>query len=575
MKKSKLDLTFREADFDVNVRKDGETEVSEIRVSVSSELPYPRELWDAEKRAYVRGYEVLGHGDGEIDFGRMKDGLVIQDTHWGDQVGLMKDIEVKDGKLTGNIIFGCGERSQEIMKDALAGIRRNMSVGYRVFEFKKDGTAEDGLPIFRAVKWQPYEASFVNVPADTDVGVGRSLETTGEEETPATTERSSEMEKPVETPAAGVTADEVREIVKEGIESIRSEIAKKPEMPEARRGAQFDEAESEKVVKRHNIMNVIRSMVNPAEKVDIGFEREVSDEIAKQNRRSAKGIFVPDVVLARAFDKGNTAGALVGTDTLFGSMIEALVAETVLGKAGVTVLDGLVGDIAIPKGAAATAYWVSTEGGDATEVNINIGQVPGTPKTVGAYTDITRKLLNQSGVSAQGFVVDALRSALGRAIEAAAFTGTGAGGQPKGLDNADIQAVTMTAGAPTKANMVEFWSKLAASNVNGNKYFIGSPAVKALLASTYNVVDGTTNGKYLCEDGKVEGYEFLMSNLCGGKKLYFGDFSQLVLAFWSGIDLTVDTSSLSKSGGVRIVAFQDCDVLVRHPEAFAAGTVLA
>jgi hypothetical protein len=62
-----------------------------------------------------------------------------------------------------------------------------------------------------------------------------------------------------------------------------------------------------------------------------------------------------------------------------------------------------------------------------------------------------------------------------------------------------------------------------------------------------------------------------MSNLCGAGKLYFGDWKNLVLAFWSGLDLTVDTASLSKSGGVRLVALQDCDVLVRHPEAFAVS----
>ena len=66
-----------------------------------------------------------------------------------------------------------------------------------------------------------------------------------------------------------------------------------------------------------------------------------------------------------------------------------------------------------------------------------------------------------------------------------------------------------------------------------------------------------------------------MSNLCNSKKLYFGDWSQIMLAFWSGIDLTVDTSSLSKSGGVRVVALQDCDVIVRHREAFAIGTALS
>ena len=312
---------------------------------------------------------------------------------------------------------------------------------------------------------------------------------------------------------------------------------------------------------------------------DIGFEREISDEIAKQTRRDAKGFFIPEAILSRAFDKGTAAAGLVGKDTLFSNAIEALVEETILGKAGVTTLSGLVGDIAIPKLGKAAGYWISAEGGNATESTPQVGQVEGRPRTVGAYTDITRKLLLQSGISAQNFIADALRSALARAIEQAAFSGTGADGQPSGLDKVSgVQTVAMTAGAPTKANMVEFWSKLYTANVNGSKCFIGSPAVKALLAQTLDIKEGSksnvAHSRYLCEGDKVEGYDFHMSNLCGAGKLYFGDWSNLVLAFWSGLDLTVDTSSLSKSGGVRLVALQDCDILCRHAEAFAVGTAL-
>ena len=585
----RAELTYREADFTVETREDGDTKSQQLRVSVSSETPYLRVIWDPDTRKWVDAYEVLGHKEGEVDTRRMRDGLVIQDTHWGDQVGIMRTPEIKDGKLGGVVEFGSGERSQEIMRDALAGIRRNMSVGYRVLKFKREGTAEDGYPIFRAVKWQPYEASFVNVPADTEVGVGRSEDTNpGKEVTPpaANNERNeSEMDKPVETPAAvGVTADEVRSIVKESVDALRADLTKKPEMPEAKPVAQFDESEKREIGKKYNILAAIRSLAskNPDE---AGFEREVSDEIAKRTGRTATGMFIPDCIFMRsAMDKTAAAG-LVATDTLFGEMIDALVAETVLGRAGAATLSGLVGDITIPKGSAATAYWVTSEGGDATETTPTVAQVTGSPHTIGAYTDITRKLLLQSGISAQGFVIDALRGALARGIDAAGFSGSGSSGQPTGIENVvGVQTVSMVAGSPTKANMVEFWQKLITANVAGRKAFVASPAVKGLLSKTldYTAIEkgdsgiaAVTAGRYLCEDDKVEGYDIFMSNLCNAKKLYFGDWSNLVLAFWSGIDLTVDPYSLSKSGGLRVVALQDMDIIVRHPEAFAIGTALS
>ena len=628
---------FREAEIVAETRDagDGKTEVV-VRATVSSETPYPRRMWDEENKAWVHGHEVLGHAKGEIDESRMKDGLVIQDTHWGDQIGIIRKPELKDGKLGGVIEFGCGERAQEIARDAAAGIRRNMSVGYIVREYKKVGKAEDGLPIFRVTKWTPYEASFVNVPADMNIGVGRvaepNVETTGAAvETPAAaTETGKEKAmKPEQIAAlvakagrahmkatevtdmvvAGKSYEEICDAIAERACAYADELAKKPATPEdPKTRIAIDDGNAPAIVKserKYNLVNVVRAMVAAHEgKIgpDVGFEREVSDEIGKRSgKKSEGGFFVPSSALlgSRAFDKANAAAALVATDTLFGEFIEALVADTVLGAAGVRTLAGLVGDVTIPKSGSATAYWVATEGGNATETTPNIGQVGATPHTVGAYTDITRKLLMQSGIGAQTLIADLLREAIGRAIETAVFSGSGASGQPLGLDNwtetvggnsVAIPTVSMTAGSPTHDNLVDFWQKVYTANAaRGSLKYIGSPAVKALLCKTRDYtpfnntgakassgVVGAVGSEYLCtKDGKVEGYDFLMSNLCNAKKLYFGDWSQIMLAFWSGIDLTVDTSSLSKSGGVRVVALQDCDVIVRHREAFAIGTAIA
>ena len=633
--------TFRTAAISIETRalEDGKTEAV-VRASVSSEEPYERVMCD-ENGDRVRAYEVLGHKDGEIDFSRMKDGLVIQDTHYGDQIGIIREPEVKDGKLGGVIEFGSGERSQEIARDAAKGIRRNMSVGYIVNKYVRDGVAEDGLPIFRVVDWTPYEASFVNVPADASIGVGRVLDTTDGGAEPATRaavkpsavqKKEEEKEMDAKTIAAlmakaerahmkaadvsalieqGKTEAEISDAIAERALKYADEVqqkaekeaaeraAKKPEMPTP--GAPTIIAEGKPNGRKYNLMNVIRSLVAARDGnvgPDVGFEREISQEIARQNHKSAKGIFVPSWALLtgkRDLDTSN-AGGLVATDTIFGEFIQALVADTVLGRVGIRTLEGLVGDVAIPKGSAAAAYWITPEGGEATATTPGIGQVAATPHTVGAYTDITRKLLIQNGISSQNLVADELRGAIARAVEAAVFSGTGANGQPTGLDNftevvggetVGIPTVSMTAGAPTHADMVEFWSKIYTANANGERMsFIGSPAVKALLRTTRDVTvikneAGTDNvaavgTDYLCDaDSRVEGYEFHMSNLCNSKKLYFGDWREIMLAFWSGIDLIVDTASLSLSGGVRVVAFQDCDVIIRHRESFAIGTALA
>lgn len=600
----------REAILTVREVGEGDAKKKEVRVSVSSEEPCQGWVYDSDAETWVRALEILGHGDGEIDKTRIADGLVIQDGHYGRQVGIIDKPEVSDGKLGGVVRFGHSQEARDLEADALDGIRKNMSVGYFVREWKKvkDGDKKTGkLPVYRAVKWCPYEASFVNVPADVRVGVGREMDMT-EGEPAATTaakkERSLPMAEPANTPAvtpaatpAADQAGEIRELngkierLEGTIGQLREEL-KKPTVPAEQRGVVLDPKDEQKIAREYDLMKVIRCLAGVRD-VDAGFEREVSDEIAKQTKRSARGFFIPEQVMARAFNVGTTAGTagknLVSTDTLFAEMVPALVAETVLGKLGARIITGLVGDADIPKADAATAYWVSAEGGDATQTTPNIGQVKLTPHTVGAYTDITRRLMLQSGIGVQAFISQALRDAIAVAIETAAFSGAGTGGAPKGLDSTtgvnDITAAT----APTLAKILEFITAIEEANANGvSMKFAGKPSVWAKLGSTLDVREissggssattvGAVNGGYLLDtkSSMCQGYDFVKANLATAKKLYFGDWSKMVLAFWSGLDLTVDTASLSKSGGVRLVALQDMDVAITQPKAFSVGQVIA
>lgn len=618
---------FRAAEVSVETRDagDGKAE-SVVRCTVSSEAPYPRRMWDEETQAFVRGYEVLGHAEGEIDFSRMADGLIVQDTHWGDQIGIIRKPEVRDGKIGGVVEFGCGARAQEIARDAAAGIRRNMSVGYVVREYRKDGKAEDGLPVFRVTRWTPYEASFVNVPADTSIGVGRVAETTDGVDAGVraagnpSAVRVKENEMDAKTIAAlmakaerahmkaadvsamveaGKSEAEIASAIAERACAYADEIAAKPAQPApaAKRAAIFDADDERKIERRYNILNVIRALAKDGAP-DVGFEREVSDEIAKAQGRDARGFYVPESVLARAMTgKTNVSGEIVGNgaavvdkELLAGQYIDELVATTVLGAAGVSTVGGLVGDILIPKGTSVSASWIA-EKDAATTVTPTFSQVSATPHTVAANAVLSRRLMIQSALGVQNLVSRLIVEAIGRAVEAAAFDGTGASNQPTGLaGTTGIGSVTMTAGKPTHANLVSFWEKVYSANAAGEGMkYIGSPAVKALLCKTLDLTE-VKNGKsgdseaivggvgagYLCSrDGKVEGYDFLMSGLCNAKKLYFGNWSEMLLCFWSGVDMTVDPYTYSSKGAWQVSAFQDCDVVVRHPGAFAVGTALA
>ena len=72
-KMPKTDMCFREAQIELVRMGEGENAVDTVRLSVSSETPYYRAwMWDNRVKDYIKGYEVLGHAEGEIDFPRTK-----------------------------------------------------------------------------------------------------------------------------------------------------------------------------------------------------------------------------------------------------------------------------------------------------------------------------------------------------------------------------------------------------------------------------------------------------------------------------------------------------------------------
>jgi hypothetical protein len=133
-----------------------------IPISLSSEAPVERSF----------GTEILDHTPESVDLTYAREGLPFLVNHDTDrQVGLIEDVGLRsDGRLIGHVRFSKSALGQEIRQDMLDGIRRNISVGYRVDRLTKD-TAR-GEDVYRAA-WTPMEGSTVPVPADINVGVGR------------------------------------------------------------------------------------------------------------------------------------------------------------------------------------------------------------------------------------------------------------------------------------------------------------------------------------------------------------------------------------------------------------------
>ncbi|QOE32738.1 major capsid protein [Achromobacter phage Mano] len=337
-------------------------------------------------------------------------------------------------------------------------------------------------------------------------------------------------------------------------------------------------------LRRYSLFKAVRALTPGATQADreaAAFEFECSRAAEDKYEKQAKGILVPADVLGRAFNAGGaantpagaTSGAnVVATDLLAGSFIDMLRNRTTIMRLG-TPLAGLVGNVDIPKQlGGATAYWVG-EGEDAAEGTPVIGQITLNPKTVAAYTDITRRLLKQSTPDAEGIVRRDLLNAMAQAIDLAGYYGTGADDQPRGLKNyAGINAVDFAATYPTFGELVDMESEVSADNADiGSMAYVGNARFRGHCKKTARFGTGTEST--IWEMGNtVNGYRTEITNQVANGDVFFGNFADLIIGLWGGLDLTVDPYSLSKSGGLRIVVFQDVDFALRRTESICYGS---
>lgn len=335
-----------------------------------------------------------------------------------------------------------------------------------------------------------------------------------------------------------------------------------------------------KEVKRFSFLRAINALANPSDRKaqdDAAFEYEVSAEASKRYDKPASGILVPNEVLSNYIGRrdlnvgtGSAGGDLVETELLAGSFIELLRNRMAVMQAGVTTLNGLSGNVSIPRQTSASvAYWVG-EGGAGTESQQAFDQVNLTPKTIAAFTDYTRRLLLQSSISVETMVRDDIAKQIALALDAAAIYGTGSSNQPTGITQTTGIGTQTITGVGTFEELIAMETDVAVANADQGalKYIVNATARGGLKS----VKKDAGSGEFVFANNEINGYPVIVSNQLTNNDCLFGDFSQLIAAFWSGLDITVDPFAGATSGNVRIIALQDIDFGVKQPSAFCLGT---
>ncbi|EDT6761322.1 phage major capsid protein [Salmonella enterica] len=642
-----------------------DVEARTVELAFSSEIEVSR--W--------YGVEILDHSPSSVRLERLNDGgALLVDHSWSDQVGVVDWARIDpDRRGRALVRFSRNPGADEIFQDVIDKIRQKVSVGYRVLGAKLEETRGD-LDVYRVTDWEPYEISFVSVPADNSVGVGRSVDQLPiNSNKPETGERQQVEVKKVEKILRDGNGNLVRALVDEngditkvleileragddtrgaenrGEQREKNRVRIISEMgetynardlamtaikdgtsadafqrqlldhlntpPDQRGGTRSNEPQptgtgtrtgnrpldempspiigmSDDEIRRYSIFNVVRALANPGDRKlqeAAAFEYECSRAAQDQYEREAQGILIPDDVLCRflqgrAFNAGGgtnsptgatTGSNLVATDFLAGSFIDLLRPRTTIMRLA-RAMGGLVGNVDIPKQTGgATAYWVG-EGASPNESTPTIGQIGMNPKTVGAYTDITRRLLKQSTPDAEMIVRNDLVSAIALAIDLGGYYGTGSNHQPLGIVNyTGVNGVAFAAANPTNAEIVQMETEIAADNADiSSMAYVCNAKMRGYAKTTPKFASGSSVAAAgtIWEPGNtMNGYNTEVTNQINTGDVIFGNFADLIVGLWGGLDLTVDPYTMSTSGGLRIVAFQDVDFVVRRTESFCVG----
>ncbi len=546
-----------------------------IRLAFASETPVERG-W---------GTEVLEVSTDAIRSERLDGGSVplLLDHDMTRQIGIVEGWGIEEGIARATVRFGRSPLASEVLLDVQDGIRRNISVGYQIHKI------QESKGLMRATSWEPVEISIVSVPADASVGIGRAAEPL-EIQSPVQPEKEIIMSDTIQNEIREAELARVREILAQGDKfahvggkELAQEHVRAGSSLDAFRAAMMERmgktspapsAEiglTDKEAGQFSIVRAIQALSTGNWK-GAGLELEASRAVAKKLGRDPQGIYIPYETLRRDLTVGTaTAGGhTVGTDIAADSFIELLKNRMAVMAMGARSLTGLVGNVAIPRQTSgATAYWVA-ESAAVTESAQAFDQVTLSPKTVGAFTDISRKLLLQSSIDVEAFVRNDLAATLALAIDLAALNGSGASNQPTGIINTSgVGAVDLTGGI-SWADVVELESDLATANADvGSMGYLTTAALRGTMKTTLKA-SGVAG--YLWEgDGTVNGYRALVSNQVPSGKIVFGNWADLIIGMWGALDITTDIYTGSTSGTVRVVALQDVDIAVRHAASFSVG----
>lgn len=302
-------------------------------------------------------------------------------------------------------------------------------------------------------------------------------------------------------------------------------------------------------------------------------------------------IYIPADLMNRASqqtvsqDGGLYGGQLVVDQTPI--LIDGFMPRLFLEDLGANVWTGLTGgDIPLPVSPNYDFEWLD-EGEALTVQKKQFGTSKLSPKRVGAFVSISKRLIIQSSVDVENAIKSKLRDGIRRALEFVAIQGLAVNKQPVGILNKPgvLSSVNQVAFGPaTYANIVELQGLVEGADSTQNS--VGYLTNPRLFSKLKTVSKGTDMGGAINMMNTIDGVKTVATSLvpaipgAGANPatypLIYGDFSQLYVGIWGGMEIVVDSTSTEAASrnSVNLIINMLADVQIAIPQAFAVNTFI-
>lgn len=276
-------------------------------------------------------------------------------------------------------------------------------------------------------------------------------------------------------------------------------------------------------------------------------------------------IQLPTAVEERAITVQSEGEDIVATNLM--DVMGSLKAKNVLVQAGARVLENLTGDVQFPLSSSANCSWEG-ETSETAATDMTFTHVKLSPKRLSCVVDVSKQFLLQDSASAERVIREEILSAINSKLEKT-FLGAeqGTNTMPQGLFYNNGTPLTEVA---KFKDLTDLEADVENANVDGKVVYLLSPKAKGALR---NMVKGDKTTNLVYENGAVDGTEALSTSNIAEKRFAYGDFSNVVIANWGNLDITVDPMTKAAQGLVRLVVNFYCDVKVLRPETIKVGAL--